>query len=121
MVVARSSDEQAAGSGNLLPLTAMLRVRFEPRGDTLEIPGGTRLIDAVREAGLPIASSCGDDLICGKCGVRILSGKVSREKGSEREAKRRNRVPPELRLACALRVHDDLVVTADYWGERQNS
>ena len=111
------SDEQAASRENPLLSAAMFLVHFEPRGATLEIPGGTRLIDAVREAGLPIASSCGDDLICAKCGVRILSGEVSREKSTEREAKRRNRVPPELRLACALRVHDDLVVTADYWGE----
>ena len=97
----------------------MPRVRFEPRGNSLEIQAGARLIDVIRRAGLPIASSCGDGLICGKCGVRILSGEVSGEKRTEREAKRRNRVPPELRLACTLRVQDDLVISADYWGERK--
>jgi ferredoxin len=65
-------------------------VRFLPKGVELEVRKGTRLIDAVREAGLPIARACGDDLICAKCGVRILSGRVAREAPVERRAKARN-------------------------------
>lgn len=84
------------------------------------MPAGTLLADAVREAGLPIASPCGDDLICAKCGVRIVAGKVGRESPVERETKARNRVPREQRLACAIRVRADLVVHADYWGEERS-
>jgi len=90
-------------------------VRFLPKGVELEVPKGTRLIDAVREAGLPIARACGDELVCAKCGVRIVSGRVARESPVERRAKARNRVAAGLRLACALRVRSDLVVTAEYW------
>jgi adenylate cyclase len=93
----------------------MPTVRFLPKGIELEVERGTRLIDAVRAAGLPIARACGDDLVCAKCGVRILSGQVSREAPVERRAKARNRVPAGLRLACALRVRGDLEVTAEYW------
>ncbi len=95
----------------------MVQIQFRPAGTTIDVPRGTLLIDAVRRAGLPIASPCGDDLICGRCGVRVLSGEVSREAPVERDAKARNRVPPEQRLACAIRVREDLVITADYWGE----
>ncbi len=95
----------------------MVQIQFRPAGTTIDVPRGTLLIDAVRRAGLPIASPCGDDLICARCGVRVLSGEVSREAPVERDAKARNRVPPEQRLACAIRVRDDLVITADYWGE----
>ena len=91
-------------------------VRFPAKGLTLEVPKGTLLIEAIREARLPIARACGDELLCAKCGVRILSGKLSREKAVEREAKARNRVPSELRLSCAVRVREDLTVDADYWG-----
>ena len=28
------------------------------------------------------------------------------------------RIDPELRLACAVRVHEDLRITADYWGPK---
>ena len=93
----------------------MPTVRFLPKGVELEVPKGTRLIDAVREAGLPIARACGDDLVCAKCGVRIVSGRVAREAAIERRAKARNRISPELRLACALRIHGDLVLSAEYW------
>ncbi len=95
----------------------MVQIQFRPAGTTIDVPRGTLLIDAVRRAGLPIASPCGDDLICGRCGVRVLSGEVSREVPVERDAKARNRVPSEQRLACAIRVREDLVITADYWGE----
>ena len=93
----------------------MPTLRFLPSEKTRQVAKGTRLSDAVSEAGLPIARACGDDLVCAKCGVRILEGKVARESAVERRAKARNRVPPELRLACALRVQGDLVLTADYW------
>ena len=88
---------------------------FLPSGITRQVAKGTRLIDAVRDAGLPIARACGDELVCAKCGVRILEGRVAREAPIERRAKQRNRVPSELRLACALRVQRDLTLTADYW------
>ena len=94
----------------------MPTVRILPAEVSVEVPAGTRLVDAIRAAGRPIASPCGDDLICGKCGVRVLEGRVTREARVEREAKARNRVAPSHRLACAIRVRDDLVVTADYWG-----
>jgi ferredoxin len=90
-------------------------VRFQPQGIEREVAKGARLIDAIRDAGLPIARACGDDLVCAKCGVRILAGKVAREKPIERRTKARNRVDPALRLACALRVSEDLELTADYW------
>ncbi len=89
---------------------------FMPKNTTLRVPKGTRLIDAVRQAGLPIARACGDQLICASCGVEILDGSVSRESATELRTKRNNRTRAGLRLACAIRVYDDLVLTADYWG-----
>ncbi len=94
----------------------MPSVRFVPSGRTLEVERGTLVVDAVRAAGLPIARACGDDLICARCGVRVLAGTVARESAAERESKRRNRIAPELRLACAIRVRGDLELSADYWG-----
>ena len=94
----------------------MPTLRFPSHGIALEVPRGTRLIEAIRQAELPIAAACGNDLVCGKCGVRVLEGTLRRESRLERRAKRMNRVPAELRLACAIRVYDDLAVTADYWG-----
>jgi ferredoxin len=99
----------------------MPTVQLLPAGRSVVVSRGARLIDVIREAGLPIASACGDDLICARCGVRILAGDAGREAETEREAKRRNRVRAELRLACAVRVRGDIALSADYWGEAQHA
>lgn len=81
------------------------------------MPAGTTLLEAVRKAGLPIASACGAGALCGRCGVRVLGGRPvpARESAAERDAKRRNRVDEGLRLACRVAVEGDLEVTTSYW------
>lgn len=75
------------------------------------------LLEAARRAGLPMASACGADGICGRCGLRVLTGAgaLSAESADETEVKRRNRIDPDLRLACRAGVHGPVAVTASYW------
>ena len=96
---------------------AMASIRFRPSLAEVEVPVGTTLHAAVLQAGLPIASACGGDGLCARCGVEILEGgdAVSAETDAERDAKHRNRIDAALRLACRARVEGDLVVTAAYW------
>ena len=110
MVSARAGPVQASYPVGVPTLS------FLPSGRRISVRRGVRLVDAIRRAGLPVARACGDELVCAKCGVRVLSGRITRESGREQEVKRRNRVARGLRLACAIRVREDLVVTADYWG-----
>jgi uncharacterized 2Fe-2S/4Fe-4S cluster protein (DUF4445 family) len=93
------------------------RVRFDPSGREIRVAVGTTLLEAARRAGLPIASACGGDALCGRCGVLVLAGEETIAPEDEREtrAKRRNRVPAEQRLACRIPVSGDLQVTASYW------
>lgn len=81
------------------------------------MPRGTRLLDAVIQAGLPIARGCSGRALCGRCGLRILEGAdtLAFETVAEGEAKRCNRVDSSLRLACCVQVAGDLEVTALYW------
>lgn len=92
-------------------------VRFQPSGAQVRAARGETLMDAVRRAGLPLASACGADALCGRCGVRVLSGAESlgAESPDETRAKQRNRIDPELRLACRARIAGDCVVGASYW------
>ena len=92
-------------------------IRFEPSQRSVRVAAGSSLLDAAREAGLPVASSCGADGICGRCGLEILegSGATEAESEREREIKQRNRIDPKLRLACRVEVAADLTVTAPYW------
>ena len=91
------------------------RVRFVPSNIEVEVDGSTDLFDAIQSADLPIASSCGAQGACGKCGIRILSGEVSEQTPREVRLKKANRVDPELRLSCLLYAKSDLIVTTDYW------
>ena len=75
------------------------------------------LLEATREAGLPIASACGQNGACARCGLEILEGEMNLEPETDRERriKERNRIDPELRLACRVRPRGDLKVRATYW------
>jgi adenylate cyclase len=92
-------------------------VRFAPSGRSIRVDRGTRLIDAVRRAGLPVASGCGAEGLCARCGMTVLSGGSSlpAESAAEAAAKQRNRIDPAQRLACRVAVESDLEVTASYW------
>ncbi len=92
-------------------------IRFLPSGRSIRVPEGTTLFEAGRRAGLPIAGACSADALCGRCGVRLLhgAGDVPEETTEERELKRRNRIDPELRLACRIAPTGDVEVTTPYW------
>lgn len=93
-------------------------IRFLPSERTLEIGvGEMTLLDAVVAAGLPIASACGAEGACARCGVEIVAGGERLDAESEREAriKARNRIDGRHRLACRVRPTADLTVRAGYW------
>ncbi len=96
-------------------------VRFRPSGRSVRVPLGTTLLEASRRAELPVARACGGDGLCGRCGLRILSGGASlpREAEDEMRVKRNQRVEPAERLACRIALTDDVEVTARYWALEQ--
>lgn len=55
----------------------MPKVTFKPAKKTIEAAPGAELLDVARQAGVEIDSPCGGKGTCGKCLVRILSGKVA--------------------------------------------
>ncbi len=93
-------------------------IRFLPSGRTIRLTQeGMTLLEATREAGLPIASACGENGACARCGLEIVEGAASLpgESDRERRIKHRNRIDPDLRLACRIRPRTDLTVRAHYW------
>lgn len=92
-------------------------MRFQPSGRALRVPEGTTLLEAARGAGLPVASACGADGVCGRCGMRVLAGDASLSAESEAEArvKRMNRLETGVRLACRAAVRGPVEVSASYW------
>lgn len=93
-------------------------IRFLPSGRSIEIAAGEMtLLDATEAVGLPIASACGSEGACARCGLEIVEGAegLTPESERERRIKERNRIDPEQRLACRVRPEGDLTVRASYW------
>lgn len=95
-----------------------IEILFLPSERRIEIEAGEMtLLEATRAAGLPIASACGENGACARCGLRILEGSEGLEAETEREQriKERNRIDPDLRLACRVRPRAALTARAAYW------
>ena len=94
-----------------------VRVDFLPAGRSVRVAPGTTLLEATRRAGLPLASACGADGICARCGVIVVAGAehLAPESSREREIKERQRIDPRQRLACRVGLSRDLTVTTPYW------
>lgn len=94
-----------------------LRIRFLPSGRSVRVERGATLHDAVQRAGLPIASACGADGICGRCVVEVVRGseQLPAESPAESDLKARNRVEARYRLACRVAPTDDATLTTPYW------
>ena len=88
----------------------MSTVRFEPWGREVRVEPGRTLLDAAREAEIPIGALCGGRGTCGKCVVRIVSGPVPAASSQERSLLGVAAVDEGRRLACAFPVNADLVV-----------
>ena len=94
------------------------QIRFLPSGQSIVIETEEMtLLEATREVGLPIASACGENGACARCGLEIVEGaaNLAGESDRERLIKERNRIDPELRLACRVRPRGNLTVRALYW------
>lgn len=95
----------------------MPNVTFLPSQKTIRVPPGTLLFDAAKSAGLPVASSCSADTVCGKCNMQIVSGaeNLSSQENRELDLLRRDKNPVSDRISCMTRVLGDCVVTTRYW------
>lgn len=88
-----------------------------PSGRVVRVAAGTTLLDAARQAGLSVASGCGEHRLCALCGLEIVEGieSLPPEPDEEAHIKQLNRIDAKLRLSCQLEVMGDLVVSAQYW------
>ena len=93
-------------------------ITFLPSEKTVEIEAGEMtLLEAARLVELPVASACGENGACARCGLSVLSGgaDLAPESARETRIKQRNRIDANLRLACRVSPTQDLTVTATYW------
>lgn len=90
-------------------------ISFVKPRPSIEVESGTNLMRALLDAGLPVASSCRGDGVCGKCRIQIVSGELAPESDLEKFLRERHSIPPGFRVSCQVSVTSDLVVDATYW------
>lgn len=99
----------------------MPTITVKRSGRALAVPAGENLMSALMAGGLPVASSCHGDGICGKCGVIVegaggpVENALTPMSEDELGFQGRGLLPAGRRLSCQCRVLGDVVVDAPYW------
>lgn len=75
------------------------------------------LMKSLLAAGLPVASSCGGDGICGKCRLQVVSHPENLTPPTEIEMKRMRELhlAHQERLSCQAMVIGDIAIESSYW------
>ena len=86
----------------------MYTVHFEPAGADVQVPTGTLIEEAARQAGIELNMPCGGQGRCGRCAVIVDEGKVRRRSTL--------RLSPEdvaagFALACQTVIEGDVMIT----------
>lgn len=92
----------------------MPKITIPQKNRIIEVELNSNLMNALIDAGLPVASSCGGDSVCSKCKVKVV-GAVNPADLVERDCLKRNKCDDDERLSCQIKVTSDLSVTTRYW------
>lgn len=95
----------------------MPQIRRSRQPEVLEVEEGANLMQALQNAGIAVASSCGGDAVCGKCILKITSGAENLSPPTEDELflVEKDRIKPGFRVSCQCQVLGDIEVDATYW------
>ena len=84
-----------------------VRVRDADEVQTIEAPGGQTLLAVLQDAGIDVPASCGGKGACGYCKVHVTEG-GGPVLPTETPFLSRRELTDGLRLACQVKVKDDL-------------
>lgn len=95
----------------------MPQISFARKRSPLQVPDGANLREALTEAGIPVASSCGGQGVCIKCRLQVLAGaeNLSPPNDLEDHLREMYEFPTTERVSCQTWVHGDVTVDATYW------
>jgi len=94
------------------------KVRFEPRGTEVEVVAGTSLKKAMEMAGIEYDFVCGGRGRCGKCRIKLVSGRPA-VGDDEQKILGAQDLEQGIRLACKIKVDEDLVIELMSSGKHQ--
>jgi uncharacterized 2Fe-2S/4Fe-4S cluster protein (DUF4445 family) len=87
-----------------------LKVKADKKILRVKANRGELLSEALLTNGIPVRLYCLGRGVCGQCFVSIVAGQLPEETQSEKELRKRKKLPANYRLACQLRISGPLVV-----------
>lgn len=87
-----------------------IKIVIQPENKIIWAKKGENLALVLKNAGENINTWCNLKGICGKCVIKIISGKKGKRSPGENEIKRRNNWPENYRLACKMNIKDDIII-----------
>lgn len=99
-------------------MTHRLRVREGRGSEVVEVEAGERVLDALsRLEGARIEAPCGGKALCGKCRIRLLSGKLSSPAAREARLLTKAELDAGIRLACLATLEGEAEIELPERGE----
>ena len=95
----------------------MPTISFSKSHSAIIVEKGENLLQALLKRGIPVASSCYGDGVCGRCKLRVIRGgeKLEPRNDIEKILQDRLRLEKDQRVSCQITVQDDLTLDAEYW------
>lgn len=95
----------------------MALIRFKKNFSPITAGEGQTLMQALRENGRPVGSSCGGEGVCTKCLIHILAGHENLSEQNEREQalRQQHHIHDDFRVSCQTFLLGDVTVDAPYW------
>jgi uncharacterized 2Fe-2S/4Fe-4S cluster protein (DUF4445 family) len=87
-----------------------MKIRFEPNNITLDAKVGDTVLQTAINASITIEADCFGEGTCGKCKVKILAGDLGEPDEVEKSFLTEDEIKNGIRLACRVRVTDNLVI-----------
>ncbi len=82
------------------------RIKFRPQGTEAPADARLSLLEIARKAGIGLENKCGGVGKCGKCRVRLVSGRLTPPTQAERDLLTAAELSAGYRLACQARPRD---------------
>lgn len=101
----------ASGVGEPATTGMSVKVEFQPVGRRLEVPDGSSVYQAARQAGVELTSACGGKGKCGLCTVQVRHGDAGPLTPEEEFLLTEADRATGHRLACRTRLHTDVLVS----------
>ncbi len=95
----------------------MPKIFFVKNSNVIEVAQDANLMEALTEAEIPVASSCGGNGVCTKCLVKVIEGRenLSPENDLEQDMRDIHGYERNQRMSCQAHVCGDIKIDADYW------